>query len=269
MPEQSDLPQWAIVNSWLPSLRQHRHVWTIWLEGSLARGDAHAFSDIDIRIAFDYLGLGQFRHGDRSILNGLGIYHISINAGDFLRLLTEDGYVIDLEVHSADHLPRVPTGECKTLFSYDPDGLFVNRDPWSVADFPANPVTREELQRQIIDFSVVFASIPSMVIHGEWESFRFQLDLMRIELVKLIYRAQGVQYAKEYKHFGRWMDRTKLAELALTYPDGGLGLPLAMRNTTVAIRNLVRIEALQNDMKSDVLDTVTTRVYDALGAFDV
>ena len=125
MPEQTDLPQWGIVNSWLPSLREHPRIWVAWLEGSLARGDANAFSDIDIRIALDFLGFGQFERGDRSTLHGLGPYHISLDTDNFLRLLTEDGYVIDLQVHSADRLPQVPQGECRVLVSYDTDGFFV------------------------------------------------------------------------------------------------------------------------------------------------
>ena len=84
-------------------------------------------------------------------------------------------------------------------------------------------ITPDTIRQQTTDFAVVMAAIPSSFYSSEIHSTRFQLELYRIDLVKLMYDVVGIDYARRYKHFTELFSGKQLDDLASTYSGGVAG----------------------------------------------
>ena len=64
---------------------------------------------------------------------------------------------------------------------------------------------------------LLLAEAPAPVYNGELHSARFQLDDVRTELIKVMYRRLGLSYAKRFKHFSEVLPASFLVDLERTY----------------------------------------------------
>jgi hypothetical protein len=81
------------------------------------------------------------------------------------------------------------------------------------------------------------ANAPAPLYNGELHSARFQLDDMRTELIQVMYRRLGLEYAKRFKHFSEIFPVEWLADLDRTYmPSGAAPLePSAMARAYIEL----------------------------------
>lgn len=213
-----NLPHQTIADRAVKNLMALQGVVAIWYVGSLARGDVVPGSDIDIHVAFDlasYVKLWTNRENRQAIVDCFAPCAVSVNS-DFLRVLTAEGIVVDCGVHAAADVEKLTCTELKVVYH----SLVVPLPQLVEADmevqYPATPMTAEQLRQIEIDLLVVLAAVPSMFYRHEWDSARFQLDLLRVELIKLMYQTNHLRYACRYKHFSDFLPRETLA---YTYAD--------------------------------------------------
>ena len=208
--------QLEIVNQWVAAIRTLPGVRAAWLEGSLARGDAHSGSDIDARILLTEESYRALWIEDREkLLRGIGRHVVVVNA-DFIRALTYDGIVFELT--ALRDLSFWRPEDFKLLFGETPtrDIDLERRTP--VERWPSMPHTSDELNQLTYELAVVMAGAASPVLIGDIESAMFQLDLSRIDLLKIMWRVKGLRYAVKYKHMREVFSETELSEIRATYP---------------------------------------------------
>lgn len=204
-----------ILNVLMGELNEDDRVVAMWVEGSLATGHENPASDIDLRIvvteAFNYLEL----------IRSIGEFYVfardtsrSIGEREFIRVITQHGVVIDLDIYFVQDLDSIVVPQFKILL----DKTGIQLKSMGVMTPPELwPAQHPDYNQLTIDLCVVMASIPTMFYGNNPESAMFQIDLMRVELVKLIYLIHGVKYANRYKHMRELFSSEWLKKLSLTY----------------------------------------------------
>ncbi len=215
--------QWHVIDRWVKKLEAIPEVDIVWVEGSLVDNRRPVpGTDIDIRIgiqdeAFDRL----WSESDKTeILAGLG-RTLRLVTRDFIRLLTEEGVIVELVAHERSSLNDLK------LFNWE---ILLNRLPDGPPDFDKLPVrspaekwpeekhcTPEFVQRHTETMMTSLASAPASFYNGEMHSARFIVDEFRSSLIRLMYRCTGVYFAKRYKHFTEILSPECLADLESTY----------------------------------------------------
>jgi len=103
------LPQCDLLKEIAPTLWQQESVRALWVGGSLARGEADRYSDIDLRMAVAPETLEAWKRPDFGMLfHGLCLTEqlLSFGEGAFLHhLLLRNGDIYDLWVQSAEQAP--------------------------------------------------------------------------------------------------------------------------------------------------------------------
>ena len=215
--------QLELIDKWVGDLSAINNVAMIWIEGSLAQRRGHSASDIDMRIAvFEYPDPEYYR----VLLDSIGNYEIStvdhsgsIGEKIFVRVLTRSGVVIDLDIFMADVLNSLRLPPYKILFSRINKFNFHSLPVQSPSQiWPAQSILPNILHKMMVDLLIVMASVPSMFYWGELHSAMFQLDLVRIEIIKLIFALHGISHFSRYKHMSELFSEHHLAKLRLTYP---------------------------------------------------
>ena len=143
-------------------------------------------SDLDIWIATE---------SDAGLAGFPGDKHIVEHDGNFYRLLTADGYVVDVNFRPAS---AINTPLVTSVYS---------------------PLSDQEGCQLTARLAVLVAAVPSMFRREEFESALFQLDLLRVELVKLMYMNDQRTYAQQYKHFSDIFNDEQLSRILWTYPE--------------------------------------------------
>jgi hypothetical protein len=213
-----------LIQRWLASLAQIPSVDVVWLEGSLAGGRANPASDIDLRMAIADAAYQQLWETDRRpLLEGLGEYLLL--EARFVRALTAEGIIVELWAYRTSELPGCAPYEWETLLCRLPgDELPFGQGPHRTAAevWPdTQELTVDEVRSLMHLFLLLLAQAPSPLYSGELHSARFQLDDVRTELVKLMYRQLRIKYPTRYKHFSEVLRPPFLADLERTYMRAG------------------------------------------------
>lgn len=216
--------QTAVLDRWLPTLQAIPAIDIIWLEGSLAADHANPGSDIDIRFGIADAAYQQLWETDRTpLLIGLGEHLLLQNT--FVRALTADGLLVEAWAHKTSELKTLELYEWKILFNRLPAGepTFHKLPDLSPAETWADdePLTPEFVQRKTYFLLQLMATTAAPFYSGELHSARFQLDDMRTELIKLMYRRIGIYFAKRYKHFSEILPVAWLNDVARTHTRAG------------------------------------------------
>ena len=173
------------------------------------------------------------------LLHGLGEYLLLENT--FVRALTAEGIIVELWTHRYGELPTLELYEWRTLLWRLPCATptFRHSLPRTAAEtWPdERPLTVEDVRALTNLFLMLLAEAPAPLYNGELHSARFQLDDVRTELVKVMYRRAGLRYAKRFKHFSEVLPPAFLADLERTYmpPAAGPLDPGAMATAYVAL----------------------------------
>ena len=224
-----------IISNWVDHLKQLDYVLAVWLEGSLSFDRGHLSSDIDIRIVIE----DAYRFED--VLPNIG-ERISVNESGFIRAITPDGIVIDLDIYDPITARGMRVEHYKMLFSKAGDFPLEDHSLHHVLgspyiSFPYSQLSPQNLSQMMIDFTVVMAALPSMFYINEYHSAALQADLSRIDLVKVMYHVVGIRYAKLYKHLSEVMPERILLDLRSTYGD--YETPKAIARTLITIFDLI------------------------------
>lgn len=232
--------QWAILERWLPTLKQIPAVDVIWLEGSLASGRGNPGSDIDLRVALADDAYRELWETDRTpLLAGLG-EHVIVETR-YVRAITAEAVTVELAAVKTSELEGRTVYEWELLFSRLPDGRphFVQLPPeqhgkaWAAWD----ELTPELVQGYFNIYMTTMVQVPAIFHSGEWYSAIWQLDRMRNELIKLMYRRLDMGYSTRYKHFNEFMPREWCEQFVETYVQGD---PAQVQPTELA-RGYIRL----------------------------
>lgn len=224
MPETTETTkQWTILKRWLPTLEQIPAVDVIWLEGSLSSGRGNAGSDIDLRLALADNAYAQLWETDRApLLAGLG-EHVVVETR-FVRAITAEAITVELAASKTSEVAGRELYEWEILFSRLPDGqphfvqlpAHLEGKAWAAWD----ELTEEMVQGYFNIYMTTMAQVPAIFHSGEWHSAIWQLDRMRNELIKLMYRRLDLGYSTRYKHFSDFMPPTWSDQFLETYISG-------------------------------------------------
>lgn len=215
--------QWAILDRWLPSLRQLPEIELIWLEGSLAAGRGNAGSDIDLRLAISDSAYQQLWEVDRTpILLGLGDYLVVETR--FIRAITADAVTIEVGAVKSSQVHGQALYEWEILFSrlaadepaFTPLPQRTTAEVWP----EWHELTPDAVQKMTHLYLTTMTQVPAIFHSGEWHSAIFQLDRMRLELIQMMYRRLNIGYSCRYKHFSEFMPAAWCAQFVETYVQG-------------------------------------------------
>ncbi|HVN00945.1 MAG TPA: nucleotidyltransferase domain-containing protein [Caulobacteraceae bacterium] len=158
----------------------------LWLQGSLARGDADAFSDIDAYLAVRDQAFDTAWEGRQALLNQLGGVLAWSNAVvpgmTAVHALMEGGVRLDLFFERASTAPRTPRPVAKALV--DKTGLVARFD----LSWQASPDEVGRMVQTVIRMTRQGATWPLRVLgRGQWPALaRMELDLINAQLAQLI-----------------------------------------------------------------------------------
>ncbi|MEZ4863330.1 MAG: nucleotidyltransferase domain-containing protein [Caldilineaceae bacterium] len=215
--------QWTILERWVAVLQQLPEVDLVWLEGSLASGRGNAGSDIDLRLALADHAYTQLWETDRTpLLAGLGDYCLVETR--YVRAITADAVTVEAAAVKRSEVNGCELYEWEILFSRLPAGEphFRKLPPRPTAEVWA---AWEELTPAVVQglfniFLTTLVQVPAIFYSGEWHSAIFQLDRMRTELIKLMYRRLNIGYSSRYKHFSEFMPPAWCEQFLQTYVQG-------------------------------------------------
>lgn len=232
--------QWAILERWLPTLRQLPAIDLIWLEGSLASGRGNAGSDIDLRLAIADQAFAQLWETDRTpLLAGLG-EHIVVETR-YIRAITAEAVTVEVGAMKSSQVHGQELYEWETLFSRLPTGepAFIKLPTRTTAEvWPAwEALTPEVVQKMTNLYLTTMVQVPAIFHSGEWHSAIFQLDRMRLELIQMMYRRLNIGYSSRYKHFSEFMPPAWKGQFLETYVQGD---PTALEPAALA-RGYIRV----------------------------
>lgn len=270
--------QWAILERWLPTLRELSEIDLIWLEGSLASGRGNAGSDIDLRLGIADHAYTQLWETDRSpLLTGLG-EHIVVETR-YIRTLTADAVTVEVGADKTSALQGRQLYEWEILFSRLPPGepTFVNLPARTTAEvWPAwEELTPAVVQKMTNLYLTTMVQVPAIFHSGEWHSAIFQLDRMRLELIQMMYRRLNIGYSSRYKHFSEFLPPAWGQQFLETYVQDD---PTALEPAALA-RSYIRLLELWGEhlhalgeqagggFQADWFARIQTQVVEQLNAF--
>ncbi len=139
--------------------------------------------------------------------------------------MTAEGIIVELWAHKTSELSSHELYEWATLLWRVPEDIpAFRRAPARTAaeTWPdPRPLTVESVKQLTNLFLMLLAEAPAPLYNGELHSARFQLDDVRTELVKVMYRRLGLGYAKRFKHFSEVLPPAFLSDLERTYMPSG------------------------------------------------
>ena len=209
----------ALIDKWMPSLREIESIDVIWLDGSLASNRANPGSDIDIRFGIRDEDFEQLWSKNSDALSrGLG--RTLLLAG-FWRLLTEKCIIVEMMAFPTSELDGKEFFEWEILFSRLPDGKpsfkRIAPKPPSETWPEKDALTPEKLGALSAVFLNELARVPGAFHNGELLSAWASHDWVREELLKIFYLRTGVQFSARSKHFSEVLREEFLADLGSTY----------------------------------------------------
>ncbi|MEZ4622269.1 MAG: hypothetical protein R2867_43110 [Caldilineaceae bacterium] len=189
----------------------------------LASGRGNPGSDIDLRVALADDAYGELWETDRTpLLAGLGQYVIVETR--FIRAITAEAVTVELAAVKTRELAGRTLYEWELLFSQLPDGqphftqLPPEQEGRAWADW--DELTEEMVRGYFNIYMTTMVQVPAIFYSGEWHSAIWQLDRMRNELIKLMYRRLDMGYSTRYKHFSDFMPQAWCEQFLETYVQG-------------------------------------------------
>ena len=215
----------VVLDRWLNSLTAIPEIDVIWLEGSLTDPSRTTpGADIDMRFGIADEAYEALWMGERSrILEGLG-EHLSLHRGDF-RFLTAEGVVVDVMASKTSELDGKELYDWKILFNRLTDGRptfrkIPNASPAEVWPHP-EPLTTDSVKDLTNLFLHWLGTASTPFYAREVQSARFSLELLRTELMKLLFRRSGVWFFKRYKHLSEVLSDEFLEDLEYVHVQTG------------------------------------------------
>jgi hypothetical protein len=154
--------QSAFLTGLQPVVENDGRIRAAWLEGSLGRGDADRYSDIDLHLLIDAPQIEPFRTGAEQWLEAISplvLYRLLFNGG-MINALTTDGLRIDIWLHDGQ-TAELAAARSTVLYETPSSIVYVSNTPATIPDLgPA-------LEVQICEFWRCIALTPSVVGRDE------------------------------------------------------------------------------------------------------
>jgi hypothetical protein len=211
--------QRELLTRWVPILEGIPSIDLVSLDGSLANNaKANPNSDIDIRIAIrDSEYRNVWEENPTMILGALGT-RIPL-AGNW-RHLTWDGLIVEIMVIKTSELDGMTFPDWEILFSRLPVPPKFDRIPdctpaetWPETD----ELEPDAVARWTKVFLLAMAHTPSVYFRRETVAMRLQLDWMREELLKMIYRHFDLRAGVRPRHLSTIFSTKAMTDLESTY----------------------------------------------------
>jgi predicted nucleotidyltransferase len=204
-------------------LRSDPRIRAAWLEGSLGRGNADRYSDIDLHVLLAESDLAAFQAGAEEWLNAVRpiVLCTLLFGGRMVNALTEEGVRIDLWLHTEE---RVSLRPGKAIVLHDPAGL-IHFD--GKPSPPDDAVIAAELEAQIKEFWRCIALLPTVIGREErivaFQGLNVELNLL-INILFKGYRIERDAGIKKLNAFLPEEARTEIEQALSTVhiSDGGL-----------------------------------------------
>ncbi len=213
-------------------LRSDPRIRAAWLEGSMGRGDADRYSDIDLHALLAESDLAAFQTGAEEWLNAVRpiVLCTLMFGGRMVNALTEDGVRIDLWLHTEE---RVSLRPGKAAVIHDPDGLTrFDREPSP----PDDAAIAAELEAQIKEFWRCIALLPTVTGRGErivsFQGLNVELGL----LINILLKGYGIERDAGVKKLNAFLPEEARSEIEQVLSMSHLDIPgLALPHTLLAI----------------------------------
>jgi len=216
--------QWTLIQQWVDSLKQIPELDVVWLEGSLTHHRGDASSDIDMRFGIADGAYEQLWEADRTaLLASLGDY-LLLETNPFVRALTKSGLLVEAYAHRTSQLNSLELYEWEILFSRLPAGQptfrkMAQRSPAEV--WPAREKVTVEFVRALTNRYLFLLANAPKVRRDDPYSAQYLLDMMRIELIKVMYHRLGLQFGKRGKELADIFPADWLVDLEQSYLSAG------------------------------------------------
>ncbi len=206
----------AFIDGLTASLHAHRHVRAAWLEGSLGRGTADRYSDLDLHVLVEEDALPAFPDGAEGWLSALRplVLFNALFGGAMLNALTLDGLRIDVWPHGGAQA-QVEVGHVRVLT--ERPGALIRVTPAA----PPPAVQAPQVLAQTREFWRCVALLPS-VIGREERIVAVQGLAVEVGLVtELLIAGSGRPRDRGVKHLNAFLDveAHQAIEAALALPD--------------------------------------------------
>lgn len=219
-PSSQPKKQRALLARWLLQLEAIPEIDVVWLDGSLANdANANPASDIDIRVAIRDEDFDRVWVDDPGkLLGGLG-RRIALDGN--WRHLTWEGILVEINVFKTSQISGMAFPDWEILFSRLRESDFAferlpERPPsevWPETD----ELTIELVERWTKVFLLAMSHAPSVLYRGEVLASRLQLDWMREELLKMMYRHLDLASGVRPRHLSTIFPPETVSHLASTY----------------------------------------------------
>jgi predicted nucleotidyltransferase len=183
-----ELPQTALLKEVATGLWQRNEVAAIWLGGSMARGSADAYGDIDLRIAVTQQAFEKWETPDFELIFGtLPLAHHKMYFARYAllhHLLVANGDIYDLYIQSVETPPAAETR--LILGCRHAQFLQALKQPPEYSSAPANATP--ETIRTVLEFYWLNAHKYRKVLYRNLDLLIWQgLNFFRPDLIRLTY----------------------------------------------------------------------------------
>lgn len=151
----------AVLDGLVAQIQGDPRIRAAWLEGSFGRGDADAYSDIDLHVLLQAADLAAFQVEAWLAAVRPLLLCTTLFDGKMINALTAEGVRIDLWLHAGERAVVQP-GKVRVL--YDPDRLADFAAPTAQ---PGEKAVAAELEAQIKEFWRCIALLPVVIGRDE------------------------------------------------------------------------------------------------------
>lgn len=206
----------AFLSGLTDSVRQDSRLRAAWLEGSLGRGNADRFSDVDLHVLLPEDEVAAFRAQAEAWLGQLRplVLFNTLFGGQMINAMTVDGLRIDLWTHGGEQV-EVDPGAVQVLFEHP--GTLTAKPPTAP---PSVEATAQRLLSLIREFWRCVSLLPAVLGRRERlvavQGLAVELGLV----TELLVTASGAVRDRGVKHLNPFLPEHLRAELeALILPD--------------------------------------------------
>ncbi|MFN8442950.1 MAG: nucleotidyltransferase domain-containing protein [Caldilineaceae bacterium] len=187
------LPQAEFLHQLAPALWQRPEVQAVWLEGSMGRGNADLYSDVDLYVAVDTQALDEWRTLDVAALFGkhYAAHLVSNFAEDFFvyHVYLQAGGIYDLHIQPRNR--QLPKAQRLILGCHDPafrtELLAAAPDDANAQLFPAQPIDPDALSKLFIFFWINVDKGRKLLFRDQDFTIYPGLHLFRTTLARLLF----------------------------------------------------------------------------------
>jgi len=236
--------QRALLDFWLPHLREFREIDLIWIEGSLVEPEReNPGSDIDIRFAIKDEAYDELWDSNRhKIFESLGdCYPLAP-----FRIVTEVGVLIEFDAYRTSEVLNLELYEWEFLLNRLPDGqpnfrssLTTGSSKWPYPQETNEQFVLVHTQEVLRTLSIAATPFYKPTSHAAL----FALDLLKMNLAHFLYWRAGVKPFRRFKHIHSIFTPELLADYEYVQFKGGeysLDLGVIARATLKTFEMLIK-----------------------------